>query len=118
VVFAGRRSDVQRFYDRAKIFAFTSSSEGFPNVVAEALSAGLPVVSYDCVAGPADLIRNGEKGFLVDLFDDALFAERLGYLMKNEEKRHTMSINARRSVAHLSPSAVAGRVLAFMQESK
>ena len=117
VIFAGHQPDVQRFYDRAKIFAFTSSSEGFPNVVAEALSAGLPVVSYDCVAGPADLIRNGENGFLVDLFDDVSFGERLGYLMKNEEQRQKMSINARRSVAHLSPSTIAGKLIGFMQES-
>lgn len=116
VDFAGQRSDVQRFYERAKIFAFTSSSEGFPNVVAEALSAGLPVVSYDCVAGPADLIRNGENGFLVDLFDDVTFGEKLLYLMRNEEQRRAMSVNAHRSVAHLSPSRISGRVLDFMQE--
>ena len=116
VEFAGQRSDVQRFYERAKIFAFTSSSEGFPNVVAEALASGLPVVSYDCIAGPADLIRSGENGFLVDLFDDVKFGEKLLYLMRNEEQRRAMSVNAHRSVTHLYPSTIAGRVLDFMEE--
>jgi len=116
VEFAGQQTDVQRFYDRAKIFAFTSSSEGFPNVVSEALSAGLPVVTYDCVAGPSDLIRNGENGFLIDLFDDVSFNEKLVFLMTNEAQRLAMSAEARRSVAHLNASTIAGKVLDFMQE--
>ena len=115
VEFAGKRTDVQSFYDQAKIFAFTSSSEGFPNAVAEALSSGLPVVSYDCVAGPSDLIVSGENGYLVELFDDRAFCEHLGELMVDEEKRIQMSINARDSIARLSVERVASRVLDFMQ---
>ena len=115
VEFAGERSDVQSFYDRAKIFAFTSSSEGFPNVVAEALASGLPVISYDCVAGPSDLITNGENGYLVGLFDKGTFRKHLGELMVDEEKRIQMSIKARESVAGLSVECVASRVLEFMQ---
>ena len=111
----GPQSNVQQFYDKAKIFAFTSSSEGYPNVVAEALSAGLPVVSYDCVAGPAELITNSENGFLVEVFDDIAFCERLSTLTGDEEKRIQMGANARNSVAHLSPENVALRVLRFME---
>jgi len=115
VEFAGEQSDVQSFYDRAKIFAFTSSSEGFPNVVAEALASGLPVISYDCVAGPSDLIKSGENGYLVELFDKQAFRKYLGELMVDEEKRIPMSIKARESVARLSVERVASRVLDFMQ---
>ncbi|MBN1186454.1 MAG: glycosyltransferase, partial [Bacteroidales bacterium] len=45
----GKQEHVGDYYARAKIFAFTSSSEGFPNAIGEAMSAGLPVVAYDCV---------------------------------------------------------------------
>jgi len=115
VEFAGEQSDVQSFYDRAKIFAFTSSSEGFPNVVAEALASGLPVISYDCVAGPSDLITSGENGFLVGLFDKEAFRKHLDELMVDEEKRIQMSIRARESVARLSVECIASRVLESMQ---
>ena len=54
VVFAGKQSDVEKYYLSSKIFAFTSSSEGFPNAIGEAMAAGLPVVAYNCVAGPAE----------------------------------------------------------------
>jgi len=114
VEFTGERSDVQSFYDRAKIFAFTSSSEGFPNAVAEALSSGLPVISYDCVAGPSDLITSGENGYLVKLFDDRAFRKHLRELMVDEKKRIQMSTGARESVARLSVECVASRVLDFM----
>jgi GalNAc-alpha-(1->4)-GalNAc-alpha-(1->3)-diNAcBac-PP-undecaprenol alpha-1,4-N-acetyl-D-galactosaminyltransferase len=115
VKFAGQRSDVQSYYNRAKVFAFTSSSEGFPNAMAEALSSGLPVISYDCVAGPSDLITSGENGYLVELFDDAAFGNHLGELMDDDEKRIQMSIKAHESVAVLSVERVASRVLDFMQ---
>jgi GalNAc-alpha-(1->4)-GalNAc-alpha-(1->3)-diNAcBac-PP-undecaprenol alpha-1,4-N-acetyl-D-galactosaminyltransferase len=115
VELAGARADVQSFYDRAKIFAFTSSSEGFPNVVAEAQSSGLPVISYDCVAGPSDLIVDGENGYLIELFDEGAFRKRLGELMGDDDRRIQMSVKARESVALLSVECVASRVLDFMQ---
>ena len=81
VVLVGREVDVDSFYRRSKIFAFTSSSEGFPNVIGEAISAGLPVVSYDCIAGPSELITQDQNGFLVPVFDDEQFREKLRLLI-------------------------------------
>ena len=118
VEFAGERVDVQSFYDQARIFATTSSSEGFPNVVAEALASGLPTIAYDCVAGPSDLIESGENGYLVEKFDKRAFREHLGELIVDEDKRMQMSIKARESVARLSAELVASRVLDFMQSSE
>lgn len=114
VRFVGTQANVESFYDQAKIFAFTSSSEGFPNVIAEALSSGLPVVSYDCVAGPADLITDGENGFLVRQFDDEAFCDRLTQLMVDKRMRIRMSAYAQASVSRLSPENIASQVLDFM----
>ena len=81
----GEQKDVEFYYKLADIFVFTSSVEGFPNVLGEALSSGLPVVSYDCIAGPADMITNGENGFLIPVFDDEQFSQKLLYLMESQE---------------------------------
>ena len=87
VIFAGKQTDVDSYYLSSKIFAFTSSSEGFPNAIGEAMSAGLPVVAYDCIAGPSEMIRDDENGFLIPLFDDVVFAKRLEQLMLDEVLR-------------------------------
>jgi GalNAc-alpha-(1->4)-GalNAc-alpha-(1->3)-diNAcBac-PP-undecaprenol alpha-1,4-N-acetyl-D-galactosaminyltransferase len=94
IILAGKQSDVESYYLESKIFAFTSSSEGFPNVIGEALSAGLPVVSYDCEAGPSDLIIHGENGFLVPVFDDEAFQKYLELLMSDDSLREKMSKQA------------------------
>lgn len=90
VELAGKQANVEEYYLKSKVFAFTSSSEGFPNVIGEAMSAGLPVVSFDCVAGPSEMIVNNENGFLVPLFDYKQFEEKLSLLMKNAGLREQM----------------------------
>lgn len=102
IILTGKRNDVDNFYIKSKIFAFTSSSEGFPNVIGEAMSAGLPVVAYDCVAGPSDLIENEHTGYLIPLHDRAFFAEKLKLLMLNETLRKNLGTNGKLKVANFS----------------
>ncbi|MBS7786429.1 glycosyltransferase [Flavobacterium sp. CYK-55] len=80
----GAQKDIGAFYAQAKIFAFTSISEGFPNVLIEAQSYGVTCVSFDCVAGPSDIIGDGSNGFLIPLLNTEIFAQKLAELMKND----------------------------------
>jgi len=98
VIFAGLRSDVDDYYYKSKIFVLTSSSEGFPNVIGEAMSAGLPVVAFDCIAGPSDMITDGQDGYLIELnnYDD--LKKRLKSLMVNSEERRKIGEVARSSI--------------------
>lgn len=114
VFLEGTQSNVDSYYRKAKIFAFTSSSEGFPNVVGEALSAGLPVVSYDCVAGPSEMITDGENGFLVPVFDDQVFEQRLRILMEDEVLRKRMAKNARPSIERFSLDIIGEQFYEFI----
>lgn len=61
------RQDVENYYKEASFFLLTSKSEGFGMVILEAMSFGIPCVSYDCPAGPRDMIRNNVDGFLVEM---------------------------------------------------
>jgi glycosyltransferase involved in cell wall biosynthesis len=102
VQLTGTVSDIAPYYNRSKIFALTSSSEGFPNAIGEAMSAGLPVISYDCVAGPSDMIDNGKNGFLIPLYDDELFANKLNNLIENRSLRVEMGKKSREKVQMFS----------------
>lgn len=114
VILAGTQKDVESYLLKSKIFAFTSSSEGFPNVVGEAMSAGLPVVSYDCIAGPSDMINNGENGYLIPLFDQDMFKEKLNYLMNHAEIISQMSENAKLSIKKFSTENICEQYCNFI----
>lgn len=114
VILAGSQTDVESYYRSSKIFAFTSSSEGFPNVIGEAQSAGLPVIAFDCIAGPADLIQNNQNGYLVPLFDYNQFEEKLAHLMNNNQLRESMGTNAQKSVQQFEASKIAEQFYRFI----
>lgn len=106
---AGQQSDVDTYFRRAKIFAFTSSSEGFPNVIGEAMSASLPVIAYDCVAGPSDLIDHEETGFLIDLHDTHSFKGQLKKLIDNEELRIRIGKSAKEKIGDFAVHKIANK---------
>ena len=90
VTFEGAVSDMETAYTSSSIYLMTSHFEGLPMVLLEAQSVGLPAVSYACSSGPRDIITDGEDGFLVPLYDEATFAERLSTLMRDEALRTRM----------------------------
>jgi len=106
VILAGQIKDIDAYYHRSKIFAFTSSSEGFPNVIGEAQSAGLPVVAFDCIAGPSDLINDGENGFLVPLFDYDTFSQRLTTLINDQSLRTKLGNRAKETIQLFSDGGI------------
>lgn len=99
VIFTGKLSDVEYYYNKSKIFAFTSASEGFPNAVGEAMSAGLPVVCFDCVAGPSDMITDGIEGYLIPLGNENLFGQKLQFLIDNPDKRIAIGESAKLKIS-------------------
>lgn len=69
--------NVDQIYKQASIFAFTSKFEGFGMVLLEAMSFGIPCISYDCPSGPRDIINEGFNGKLIPSYDKKKYEEEL-----------------------------------------
>ena len=82
--------DVEDVYMKSSILVQPSRTEGFGLVIVEAMSCGLPVVSFDCENGPRSVITNGEDGFLIPPFDVEMFANSLMRLMSDDDLRKSM----------------------------
>jgi glycosyltransferase involved in cell wall biosynthesis len=71
--FVGNLGD---WYNRANLYALTSSHEGFPNTLLEAMAHGLPCIAFDVPTGPAEL---GQGGTRLRLLQDSNHTAQLGF---------------------------------------
>ena len=84
-------------YCESSMLLLTSVYEPFGLVLPEAMSCGLPVVSFDCPYGPADIITDGVDGFLIKNRDVKAFANRVCQLIEDKDLRVRMGMAAIKS---------------------
>jgi len=74
VTLYGFVADTSSWYRTADLLILSSKTEGFPNVIVEALAHGVPVVSTDCLTGPRDILTSSCYGSLVPVGDYSALA--------------------------------------------
>ena len=107
VEFKGIVKNIEKQYERASIFAFSSLSEGFPNVLLEAMNYGCACISTDCPTGPSILIKNNVNGFLIPLADENSYTNHLQNLIDDEKNRNLLVSNAKSGLENYSLNKVA-----------
>jgi len=96
-IFLGRRLDVPEILACCELFTLPSHSEGFPNVILEAMAAGLPVVATQ-VGGVLEIIEDGQSGLLVPPRDYRALADAIIRVMKDPTLAASLSRNGQQRV--------------------
>jgi glycosyltransferase involved in cell wall biosynthesis len=80
----GFESNPYKFMSKADAVVVSSRWEGFCLVIAEALALGTPVISTDCLSGPAEILEGGSYGQLVPVDDERALANSLRDVLQGE----------------------------------
>lgn len=91
VVLKGNVANIQQRYTEYAMFVMTSYYEGLPLVLLEAQVAKLPVVSFDCPTGPAEIVIDAVNGFLVSAYDIEEMSSRICQLIEQASLREAFS---------------------------
>jgi glycosyltransferase involved in cell wall biosynthesis len=79
---------------RAQVYVLSSRFEGFPNVLTEALAAGLAVIAADCLSGPSEVIEDAISGLLVESESEPALTAALVKIVQEDDLRQVLSEGA------------------------
>ncbi|MUL42586.1 glycosyltransferase family 4 protein [Streptomonospora sp. PA3] len=106
VFLMGHTDDMDGELAKSSFYILSSRFEGLPMVVIEAMTHALPVVSFDCPTGPADVITDGKDGILVPPKDVDALAEAISKMMDDQELRSSMGAEALKTAQSYAPEHV------------
>lgn len=99
-------SDVYSHYIESDIYVMSSRYESFGLVLIEAMSCGVPVISFDCKYGPRSIVNDGETGILVHNYNIEKLANAICSMIENRKMRQRMGLNARMESKNYLPENI------------
>jgi len=78
-------SNPYKYMKWATLFVLPSLTEGFPNVLVEAMASGCPVIAFDCPTGPREILENSVYGMLLEDFSEITLANAFRRLLDSPE---------------------------------
>ncbi len=109
IVLVGAVGNVSDWYFRAEAFVLSSRFEGFGNTLAEAMAHGCACVSFDCDAGPSQIIRSEEDGILVPNGDTDALERALARVLADDGFRTKLRSNGDKARARFGEDQVVDR---------
>lgn len=99
-ILLGEIANPYPYFKGAKLFLFTSETEGLPTVILESMGCGTPVIAMDCPTGPKEILGgNSEYGKLIPMHNKEAFAKAVIELLNNkEEYQHYCEKSIQRSL--------------------
>ncbi len=96
VILEGNTDDIRTEMLGSSCLVLSSRFEGFPMILLEALTTGLPIVSYDCPKGPSEIVTIGANGFLAKVGDTATLAQGICSIINSKELRDRFGAESKR----------------------
>ena len=93
----GNKNNISDYMQIADVFVLPSRNEGMPNVILEAMSSGLPVISTD-ISGSNDLVKEGINGYLFDYGDSKVLGKLLVNLIHDKDLRNIFGDKSRQLI--------------------
>jgi glycosyltransferase involved in cell wall biosynthesis len=109
-------NDIASEFINSSFYVLSSRFEGFGMVIIEAMACGIPTIAFDCPCGPKDIINNLKDGILVKSGDINELAEKICFLIENEEIRKEMGINARKNAERFKIEHIADQWRLLFEE--
>lgn len=116
VNFIGNVKGTENIYPNHGIYVMTSRYEGLPLVLLEAKQYGLPIVSFDCPTGPAEIILDGENGYLINNFNIEEMSNKINKLIENEKLREAFSKNSMKGTEKFSKERILQQWIHLIEE--
>ena len=94
LILKGKVSNVEDYYKNSSLYVMTSRFEGLPMTLLEAKTYKLPIVSFNCLTGPSEIVKNNVNGLLINPENVEAMSNKLNILLKNENKLKEFSDNS------------------------
>lgn len=94
LILKGNVSNVEEYYKNSSLYVMTSRFEGLPMTLLEAKTYKLPIVSFNCLTGPPEIVKNNINGYLINPENVEAMSNKLNMLMNDENKLKEFSNNA------------------------
>lgn len=95
LILKGNVSNIDEYYKNSSIFVMTSRYEGLPMTLLEAKSYSLPIVSFDCMTGPSDIISDNINGYLINENNLEEMSKKINILINDIDTRLRFKQNAK-----------------------
>lgn len=91
VILKGSVKNVSSLFGQYSFFVLTSYREGLPLTLLEAKGSGIPMVSFDIITGPREIINDGQDGFLIEPYNVEEMAKQINLLISSKKLRSEMA---------------------------
>ena len=113
----GFKSNPYKYMAKAKFYVLTSQFEGFPMVLIEALACKTPVVAFDCLTGPSEIIQNKKNGILVENQNTNQLIKAMNVMITDTKLYENCKLNAEKSIENYTLDVIGKQWLDLMKHN-